>query len=182
MFIPTDVARHRAPRVHSKRNPTEKKHKGRSSQEEAFMSDASSIHSDELEEVPQFVDDNFVGSVKATKLVFINNTIKRCYGCGQPFQHSKMVTPGNLVFSKKTRRLRPDGKGGQIKNKIATNAFFCACDMACIEIEFPKVQKKHIYMGNLTFRDLTPAHKKFLKLKGYWDAIIANRRLKAAYQ
>ena len=182
MFIPTDAARLRAPRVHSKRNPTEKKHKGRSSQEEAYMSDASSIHSDELEEVPQFVDDDFVGSMKATKLVFINNTIKRCYGCGQPFQHSKMVAPGNLVFSKKTRRLRPDGKGGQIKNKIATNAFFCACDMACIELEFTKVQKKHIYMGNLTFRDLTPAHKKFLKLKGYWDATIANRRLKAAYQ
>ena len=54
--------------------------------------------------------------------------------------------------------------------------------MACIELEFPKVQKKNIYMGNLTFRDLTPSHKKFLKLKGYWDAIIANRRLKAAYQ
>ena len=181
IFIPTDAARHRAPRVHSKRNPTEKK-KGRRSQEEEYMSDASSIHSDELEEVPQFVDDDFVGSVRATKLVFINNTIKRCYGCGQPFQHSKMVSPRNLVFSKKTRRLRPDGKGGQIKNKIATNAFFCACDMACIELEFPKVQKKHIYMGNLTFRDLTPSHKKFLKLKGYWDAIIANRRLKAAYQ
>ena len=143
------------------------------------MSDASSIHSDELEEVPQFVGDDFVGSVKATKLVFINNTSKRCYGCSQPFQHSKMVAPGNLVFSKKTRRLCPDGKGGQIKNKIA---FFCTCDMACIELEFPKVQKKHIYMGNLTFRDLTPTHKKFLKLKGYWDAIIANRSLKAAYQ
>ena len=181
IFILTDAARHRAPRVHSKRNPTEKK-KGRRLQEEEYMSDASSIHSDELEEVPQFVDDDFVGSVKATKLVFINNTIKRCYGCGQPFQHSQMVSPRNLVFSKKTRRLRPDGKGGQIKNKIATNAFYCACDMACIELEFPKVQKKHIYMGNLTFRDLTNSHKKFLKLKGYWDAIIANRRLKAAYQ
>ena len=104
IFIPTDAARHRAPRVHSKRNPTEKK-KGRRSQEEEYMSDASSIHSDELEEVPQFVDDDFVGSVRATKLVFINNTIKRCYGCGQPFQHSKMVSPRNLVFSKKTRRL-----------------------------------------------------------------------------
>ena len=182
IFIPTDAARHRTPRVHSKRKPTEKKQKARRSQEEEYMSDASSIHSDELEEVPQFVDDDFVGSVRATKLVFINNTIKRCYGCGQPFQHSKMVSPRNLVFSKKTRRLHPDGKGGQIKNKITTNAFFCACDMACIELEFPKVQKKHIYMGNLTFRDLTPAHKKFLKLKGYWDAIIANRRLKAAYQ
>ena len=87
-----------------------------------------SIHSDELEEVPQFVDDDFVGSVRATKLVFINNTIKRCYGCGQPFQHSKMLSPRNLVFSKKTRRLCPDGKGGQIKNQIATNAFFCVRD------------------------------------------------------
>ena len=181
-FVPTDSARHRAPRYHSKKNPTEKRKKGILSQEEANMSDASSIHSEEQEEVPQFVDDDFVSSVRATKLVFINNTIKRCYGCGQPFNHEKMLSPGNLVFSKKTRRMRPDGKGGQVKNKIATNAFFCARDMACMELEFPKVQKKHIYMGNLTFRNLTPAHKKFLKLKGYWDAIIANRRLKAAYQ
>ena len=181
-FIPTDSARHRAPRYHSKKNLTEKRKKGILSQEEANMSDASSIHSEEEEEVPQFVDDDFVSSVRATKLVFINNTIKRCYGCGQPFNHEEMLSPGNLVFSKKTRRMRPDGKGGQVKNKIATNAFFCARDMACMELEFPKVQKKHIYMGNLTFRNLTPAHKKFLKLKGYWDAIIANRRLKAAYQ
>ena len=181
-FVPTDSARHRAPRYHSKKNPTEKRKKGILSQEEANMSDASSIHSEEQEEVPQFVDDDFVSSVRATKLVFINNTIKRCYGCGQPFNHEQMLSPGNLVFSKKTRRMRPDGKGGQVKNKIATNAFFCARDMACMELEFPKVQKKHIYMGNLTFRNLTPAHKKFLKLKGYWDAIIANRRLKAAYQ
>ena len=181
-FIPTDSARHTAPRFHSKKNLTEKRKKGILSQEEANMSDASSIHSEEQEEVPQFVDDDFVSSVRATKLVFINNTIKRCYGCGQPFNHEQMLSPGNLVFSKKTRRMRPDGKGGQVKNKIATNAFFCARDMACMELEFPKVQKKHIYMGNLTFRNLTPAHKKFLKLKGYWDAIIANRRLKAAYQ
>ena len=181
-FVPTDSARHRAPRYHSKKNVTEKRKKGILSQEEANMSDASSIHSEEQEEVPQFVDDNFVSSVRATKLVFINNTIKRCYGCGQPFNHEEMLSPGNLVFSKKTRRMRPDGKGGQVKNKIATNAFFCARDMACMELEFPKVQKKHIYMGNLTFRNLTPAHKKFMKLKGYWDAIIANRRLKAAYQ
>ena len=181
-FVPTDSARHRAPWYHSKKNPTEKRKKGILSQEEANMSDASSIHSEEQEEVPQFVDDDFVSSVRATKLVFINNTIKRCYGCGQPFNHEEMLSPGNLVFSKKTRRMRPDRKGGQVKNKIATNAFFCARDMACMELEFPKVQKKHIYMGNLTFRNLTPAHKKFLKLKGYWDAIIANRRLKAAYQ
>ena len=146
-FIPTDSARHRAPRYHSKKNPTEKRKKGRLSQEEAYMSDASSIHSDEQEEVPQFVDDDFVSSVRATKLVFINNTIKRCYGCGQPFNHEQMVAPGNLVFSKKTKRMRPDGKGGQVKNRIATNAFFCARDMACMELEFPKVQKKTYLHG-----------------------------------
>ena len=112
----------------------------------------------------------------------VNNTIKRCYGCGQPFQHDKMVVPGNLVFSRKTKRSRPDGAGGQVRNKVATNAFFCVQDMACLSMEFPKIPRKMIYMGNLTFNQLTPAHKKYLKSKGYWDAIIANRRLKAAYQ
>ena len=185
VFIPTDAARHRAPKVHSKKNPTQRKPKGKmytNSQEDGNMTDASSIHSDEREDVPAFVDDDFVSSVRATKLVFINNTIKRCYGCGQPFQHDKMVVPGDLVFSRKTRQFRPDGAGGQVQNKVATNAFFCARDMACLELEFPKIRKKMIYMGNLTFNQLTPVHKKYLKLKGYWDAIIANRRLKAAYQ
>ena len=185
VFIPTDAARHRAPKVHSKKNPTQRKPKGKmytNSQEDGNMTDASSIHSDEREDVPAFVDDDFVSSVRATKLVFINNTIKRCYGCGQPFQHDKMVVPGDLVFSRKTRWFRPDGAGGQVQNKVATNAFFCARDMACLELEFPKIRKKMIYMGNLTFNQLTPVHKKYLKLKGYWDAIIANRRLKAAYQ
>ena len=185
VFIPTDAARHRAPKVHSKKNPTQRKPKGKmytNSQEDGNMTDASSIHSDEREDVPAFVDDDFVSSVHVTKLVFINNTIKRCYGCGQPFQHDKMVVPGDFVFSRKTRRFRPDGAGGQVQNKVATNAFFCARDMACLELEFPKIRKKMIYMGNLTFNQLTPVHKKYLKLKGYWDAIIANRRLKAAYQ
>ena len=59
-FIPTDSARHRAPRYHSKKNPTEKRKKGILSQEEANMSDASSIHSEEQEEVPQFVDDDLL--------------------------------------------------------------------------------------------------------------------------
>ena len=185
VFIPTDAVRHWAPKVHSKKNPTQRKPKGRmytNSQEDGNMSDASLIHSDEREDVPAFVDDDFVSSVCATKLVFINNTIKRCYGCGQPFHHDKMVVPGNLVFSRKTRWFRPDGVGGQVRNKVATNAFFCAWDMACLGLEFPKIHKKIIYMGNLTFNQLTPAHKKYLKSKGYWDAIIANRRLKAAYQ
>ena len=105
VFIPTDAARHRVPKVHSKKNPTQRKPKGRmytNSQEDGNMTDASSFHSDEREDVPTFVDDDFVSSVCATKLVFIKNTIKRCYGCGQPFQHDKMVVPGSLVFLRKT--------------------------------------------------------------------------------
>ena len=50
VFIPTDAARHRAPKVHSKKNPTQRKPKGRmytNSQEDGNMTDASSIHSDE---------------------------------------------------------------------------------------------------------------------------------------
>ena len=184
-FLPTHAARHRPPKTFSRKNPTERKQRKKKKSEDRtdynFDTDASSIHDDENETVPEFVDDDFVASVKATKLVFINNTIKRCYGCGEKFNHGKMVPPRNLVFSRKTRRLRPDGKGGQVKNRIATNAFFCARDMGCIEMEFPQVPKRHIYMGNVTFKGLTPGHKKYLKMKGYWDAIIANRKLKAAY-
>ena len=66
VFIPTDAARHRAPKVHSKKNPTQRKPKGKmytNSQEDGNMTDASSIHSDEREDVPAFVDDDFVSSV-----------------------------------------------------------------------------------------------------------------------
>ena len=54
VFIPTDAARHRAPKVHSKKNPTQRKPKGNmytNSQEDGNMTDASSIHSDEREDV-----------------------------------------------------------------------------------------------------------------------------------
>ena len=93
-----------------------------------------------------------------------------------------MVEPRNLIFSRKTKRWRPDGKGGQVKNRNATNAFFCCRDMACLELDFPNVRVRDIYMGNLTFQSLTASHKKYLKLKGHWDALIENRRRKAAYQ
>ena len=65
VFIPTDAARHRVPKVHSKKNRTQRKPKGRmytNSQEDGNMTDASSIHSDEREDVPAFVDDDFVSS------------------------------------------------------------------------------------------------------------------------
>ena len=107
-FLPTHAARHRPPKNFPRKNPTERKqHKKKKTEDRTdynFDTDASSIHDDENETVPEFVDDDFVASVKATKLVFINNTIKRCYGCGEKFNHGKMIPPRNLVFSRKTGR------------------------------------------------------------------------------
>ena len=61
----------------------------------------------------------------------------------------------DLVFTQKTKRMRPDGQGGEIHNRVPTNAFFCIHDMACIEVEFPKVDKRDIYMSNVAFGELT---------------------------
>ena len=54
--------------------------------------------------------------------------------------------------------------------------------MACIEVEFPKVDKRDIYMSNMAFGELMQVHKRFLKLKGYWDPIIRNRWQKVAFK
>ena len=180
-FVPTDRARHRPPTIHSKNNPTERKRnggkgkgKGKGKNTVRFYeihssdSDASSIHEDERSEVPDFIDVNYLDSVGATKLIMIESSIKvqKCYTCKEPFNRERMVLPYNFIFSSKTKRLRPDGKGGQIRGRTPTPAFFCTRDMACLEVEFPQVKKEDIYMGNLTFHCLTPSQKKFLKLKG----------------
>ena len=137
-----------------------------------------------LKNMTDFIDVNYLDSVGATKLIMIESSIKvqKCYTCKEPFNRERMVPPYNFIFSRKTKRLRPDGKGGQIRGRTPTPAFFCACDMACLEVEFPQVKKEDIYMGNLTFHCLTPSQKKFLKLKGYWDPIVHNRRRKSSFQ
>ena len=76
--------------------------------------DASSIHSNEKEDVPEFIDEDYVDSISATKIIELNATIKKCYSCGLYYSHEKMVPPYNLIFSRKTKRMCPDGKGGQI--------------------------------------------------------------------
>ena len=108
--------------------------------------------------------------------------VKKCYTCKEQFNRERLVPPYNVIFSRKTKRLRPDGNGGWIRGNTPTSAFFCARDMACLEVEFPRVKKEDIYMGNLTFHCLTTSQKKFLKLKGYWDPIVHNRRLKSSFQ
>ena len=196
-FVPMDRARHRPPKIQSKNNPTEKKQnvgkgkgKGKGKKTVHFYeihssdSDASSIHEEETSEVPEFIDADYLNSVGATKLITLESAIrvKSCYTCKEPFNRERMVPPYNFIFSRKTKRLRPDGNGGQIRGKTPTSAFFCARDMACLEVEFPNVKKENIYMGNLTFHCLTHSQKKFLKLKGYWDPIVHNRRLKSSFQ
>ena len=115
----------------------------------------SSIHEDENEEVPAFIDEDYIRSVRATKIVRLNPTICKCYTCDYYFEHIKIKPPMDLVFTRKTKQMQPDGQGGEIQNRVLTNAFFCICDMACIEVEFPKVDKRDIYMSNMAFGELT---------------------------
>ena len=185
--LPLDKAKHKAPRTYSRKNPTQKKKENAAAVQEdedanLFDSDLSSIHDDEIEDVPGFIDEDYIRSVQATKIIFLNATIKKCYGCDLYFEHKKMMPPLDLVFSKKTKRKRPDGEGGYIRGKEPTNAFFCIRDMACLQFEFPNIEKNQVYMSNEAFLKLTPVHKKFLKLKGYWEPILHNRRLKGAFQ
>ena len=79
-FVPTDRSRHRPPMLHSKKNPSERKGKGKALTVQFYEinssdSDASSIHEDEKEDVPNFIDDDYLDSVGVTKMVLINDTI-----------------------------------------------------------------------------------------------------------
>ena len=133
---------------------------------------------------PDFIDAKYVDNVGATKLISLDIAVrvKKCYTCNHLFDRDCMVPPYDLIFSRKTKRLRPDGKGGNIRGPKPTPAFFCTRDMACLEFEFPSIKKKDIYMGNLTFNSLTRAHKKYLKIKGYWEPILHNRHLRASFR
>ena len=83
-FVPTNRSRHRPPMLHSKKNPSERKGKGKGKGKALIVrfyeinssdSDASSIHEDEKEDVPNFIDDDYLDSVSVTKMVLINDTI-----------------------------------------------------------------------------------------------------------
>ena len=155
-LLPQDRAKHKAPRTYSRNNPTQKKKRQRVEDEDenVFDTNLSSIHEDENEEVPAFIDEDYIRSVRATKIVWLNPTIRKCYTCDYYFEHKKIKPPMDLVFTRKTKCMRPDGQGGEIQNRVPTNAFFCICDMACIEVEFPKVDKRDIYMSNVAFGEL----------------------------
>ena len=94
--------------------------------ENVFDTDLSSIHKDENEEVPAFINEDYIRSVRATKIVWLNPTIRKCYTCHYYFEHKKIKPPMDLVFTRKTKRMQPDGQGGEIQNRIPTNAFFAS--------------------------------------------------------
>ena len=96
--LPLDKAKHKAPPTYSRKNPTQKKKENAAAVEEdedanLFDSDLSSIHEDEIEDVPGFIDEDYIRSVQATKIIFLNATIKKCYGCDLYFEHKKMMPP-----------------------------------------------------------------------------------------
>ena len=81
-FVPTDRSRHRPPMLQSKKNPSERKGKGKGKaltvrfyEINSSDSDASSKHEDENEDVPNFIDDDYLDSVSIRKMILINDTI-----------------------------------------------------------------------------------------------------------
>ena len=80
-FLPQDRAKHKAPHTYSQKNPTQKKKRQRVEDEDenVFDTDLSSINEDENEEVPAFIDEDYIRSVWATKIVRLNPTICKCY-------------------------------------------------------------------------------------------------------
>ena len=99
--LPQDRAKHKAPRTYSWKNPTQRKKSKRveGEDENVFDSDLSSIHEDECEEVPTFIDEDYIRSVRATKIIRLNPTICKCYTCNYYFEHQKMKPPMDLVFT-----------------------------------------------------------------------------------
>lgn len=116
-FIPTQTARHRAPEVPSSQNPTQssqvagsqrskktkfrKKTGGIPHLVNSDCSSDSSIHEDEQISVEADIDIEYVNRIEATKIVFLNKSVQKCYGCGQVFDHEKMSPPDNLIICKK---------------------------------------------------------------------------------
>ena len=70
-------------------------------------SDASLIHGNEKDEVLNFIDDEYLGSIGVMKLILLKSAIRveQCYTCKKEFDCQMMVPPYNLIFCQKTKRL-----------------------------------------------------------------------------
>ena len=60
------------------------------------------------------------------------------------------------------------------RQKFLSNAYFCFCNMDCLQKIVPGVKCKHLYIGNYYFQSLTQEHMDLLKQYGYWDNILNN--------
>ena len=109
--------------------------------------------------------------------MFINPAIKRCEGCKKKFRNSQRIAPHDMVFRFHTYRTYFDEKKKKtVQKHYKERSYFHMKDMGCLRVSAQFLEKNHIYMNNDTYKELTPAHKKILKSKGYRDYILINRK------
>ena len=106
------------------------------------------MHEEETSQVPEFIDADYLNSVGATKLITLESAIrvKSCYTCKEPFNRERMVAPYNFIFSRKTKRLRPDGNGGQIRGQNTNFSIFLCTRHGLLRSRISKCEEgEHLY-------------------------------------
>lgn len=195
---PARSAKHKAPKVYRRKNPTQMgrspgrsplrakrskrttpKRKRRRLNEDSELDESGSDAPDlELDRVPHAVEQNHLQQNPPT-VCFLNVTIKKCYGCDTKFKDQEREEPMDLVLKYKTKRRRPKdprNPGGEwIKSHEATNTYYHCYDLGCLLNEAPDVRRDRLFMVNETFFALTNGHREVLKRRGFWDHIVRNR-------
>ena len=111
------------------------------------------------------------------RTVLINNTIKKCNGCGRNFKAEDRKEPNNMVFKINAWKIRTDDRG----DKAATQphpTYYCARDLAYVWMQRKGILPEDTYCCSFYVQCLTLEHVKLLKKRGYWNHILANRRMK----
>ena len=89
-----------------------------------------------------------------------------------------MESPPTICYSECTASEWGGIKKNQkyYRQKFLSNAFFCLCNMDCLQKIVPGVEHKHLYMGNYYFQSLMQEHVGRLKQYSYWDDILNNQK------
>ena len=89
------------------------------------------------------------------------------------FQRYDGPHPHNMLFRMCCFRMGWDPKRKkQYKQNYLSNAYFCFCNMDCLQKMLPGVKRKHLYMGNYYFQSLIQEHVDLLKQYGYSNHIL----------
>ena len=85
--------------------------------------------------------------------------------------------PHNMLFRMCCFRMGWNSKKQKFyRQKFLSNAYFCLCNMDCLQKIVPVVKRKHLYMGNYYFQSLTQEHMDLLKQYSYWDHILNKQK------